>query len=137
MKICNIAPIPLAILLAAPFHAQVGASRIEGAIVDPSGAAVPRATVTSRSERTGRQATTSSDSGGWFVLPSLEPGFYQLTAEAAGFRPEVVTGIDVRIAEVATVRVALLLGAIGESVTVEAEQSAVHLADAHGGGIIS
>src|SRR5262245_43744383 len=111
MTIRNIAQLSFATVLAALAHGQVAPSRIDGTIVDPSGATVARATVKSRSERTGQQAATTSDSGGWFVLPSVAPGPYQLTVEAAGFRPEVITGIDVRITETAKVRVGLQVGA--------------------------
>ncbi len=137
MKIPDTAWFAIATLMAELAHAQVATSRIEGTVFDPSSAAVPRAVVKSRSERTCQQATTTSDAHGRFVLPSLPPGPYQLTVETAGFRLEVVTGINVGIAETAIVRVGLQVGAIGESVTVQAEQTAVHLADAQGGGVIS
>jgi hypothetical protein len=136
MKIRDVIRFAVATLLALLAHAQVGASRIEGTIVDPSGAFVSGATIKARNERTGQQATAASDARGFFVLPSVVPGPYQLTVEAPGFRTEVVTGIAVGIAATATVRVGLLIGAATESITVEADQRAVNLSDAQGGGVV-
>jgi hypothetical protein len=123
-------------LLLTRADAQVATSRIEGTVLDPSGAFVKGATIKARGESTGRQAAASSDERGLFVLPSLAPGIYELNAEAAGFRQEVVTGVEVRVGETATVRIGLQIGAPSESVTVKAEQSPVQLADAQGGGVV-
>jgi hypothetical protein len=136
MRFPSLAQLLSVTYLLAYANAQVATSRIEGTVLDPSGAVVSNATIKARSEGTGQQAKATSDARGFFVLASLPPGRYELSAEAAGFRQEVVTGIEVHVAETATVRTILLIDATSESITVKPDQSLVQLADAQGGGVI-
>jgi len=76
-----------ALLLATVFPAASAAAqhcaeglRVEGAVLDPTGAALPNATVAAKNG-----ATTSTDASGHFVLPCLDRGTARLTATAPGF----------------------------------------------------
>ena len=66
-------------------HAQV-AGTISGFVRDPTGAAVPSANVTA--VLTGQQLTRSAvtDSTGFFNLLAMQPGAYEITITAPGFR---------------------------------------------------
>ena len=84
--------------LASSLFGQVDA-RIVGSVVDPTGAAVPNATVSLLlSGGTAARYTTQTSSAGEFTIPSINPGSYSLVVEAKdenavafyrrqGFRP--------------------------------------------------
>src|SRR5215475_13417059 len=74
-------------------RAQVTAS-ITGAVTDPSGAAVPSATVNVRNSETGSTRTTTTDSGGAYLILALPVGFYEISAAKSGFRDSTRSGIS-------------------------------------------
>jgi len=61
------------------------AGTIEGTIVDPSGAAIPGATVTIRNAVSGYTQTAMSDSNGAFRLNNIPPNPYHLEVMSSGF----------------------------------------------------
>jgi len=69
--------------------AQTETGQIAGTVLDPTGASIPGATVTVKSVAMGltRQVKTS-DAGG-YILTSVLPGEYEITAEAQGFSKSV------------------------------------------------
>ncbi len=73
-------------------YAQYTAN-IQGVVADPSGAAIPNATLEAVNLATQVLATTTSDGEGNYRFLSLAPGTYKLTAEAKGFRKAEVTVI--------------------------------------------
>src|SRR3984885_4772931 len=58
---------------------------LSGIVTDPSGAVVPGAQVTVHSLATGLDRQLVTDSAGLYVVPSLEPGDYQVQVKASGF----------------------------------------------------
>jgi len=77
---------PLFLLGACAGLAQTVTGNIEGRVTDPSGAAVPNAKITARATGTGVTRNTVSNAEGFFALPYLPPGAYEVSAEAAGFQ---------------------------------------------------
>ena len=65
-----------------------------------------------------RQATT--DDAGYYSIPNLAEGTYDLSVSATGFGPYTQTGVPVPINIVTRVDIRLHVGAITEQVTVEA-----------------
>jgi hypothetical protein len=100
-------------------HAQ-GLSSLVGTITDPSGAAIPSATITATEVGTGFVRTVTSGPDGHYILPDLRPAAYTLTVQAGGFRHFSQTGINLQADQAATVNVKLEVGTASESVTVEA-----------------
>jgi Carboxypeptidase regulatory-like domain len=105
--------------------AQGERATISGTATDSTGAVVPRVTVTVRNERTNIVNKAESNSAGLFVVPALEPGSYELTAEKQGFRAFRVSGIPLSVGLAATVNAKLEVGQLSEAVQVTA--SAVQL----------
>jgi hypothetical protein len=91
-----------------------------GTLTDPSGAAVPGATLTLKNAATGEVSTaTTSDSGVYqFVL--LKPGDYSLTVTKDGFKTLTRT-VTVQLGQNATVNVPLELGSGATTVEVTEE----------------
>ncbi|MBI4463622.1 MAG: TonB-dependent receptor [Acidobacteria bacterium] len=79
----------LAIFLGLPalLWAQTAANtgRIVGAVVDPSGAAIPGAEITARNAKTNYSRTVQSDSEGRYSIPYLPLGTYEVGVSASGF----------------------------------------------------
>jgi hypothetical protein len=113
--------------------AQTLYGSIVGEITDPSGAAIPNATVTITDRATGQSRDVTSDSGGRFTVTDAQPGVYQVKYVAKGFRPIEKSDVTVTINTVTRADVVLPIGNVSEQVTVEA--SAVQLqtdkADVH------
>jgi hypothetical protein len=108
------------LLLASSASAQFRAG-IQGSVTDPAGAVVPGATVTLVSnETTKTQQTTTGDSG-FYRFSNLAPGSYSLTAEAAGFKKQVIESLTINAENVEGVDIKLEAGGVSEVVTVTDE----------------
>jgi hypothetical protein len=115
-----LAGLALALVCAAPALAQVSPTgSISGAVSDTSGANVPGATVTIRNVETNAEYAVQTSDEGTFTVPSLPVGVYQAAVTATGFKQTVVTNIKVDVGKTANVTVALEVGAVNETVTVE------------------
>ena len=83
-------------------YGQAETGRIDGTVTDPSGAVVPKATITVRNINTGAVRTTQSGTDGNYAVSNLLPGTYAITCEAAGLaklekRAEVTVGIRIEM----------------------------------------
>jgi uncharacterized surface anchored protein len=59
---------------------------LAGTVTDPTGAVVSGASIKVRSLATNTIRETVSDSAGSFVVPSLQPGDYEIRTTAAGLK---------------------------------------------------
>src|SRR5690242_12906008 len=60
---------------------------VAGAVVDPSGAAIPGATVKIENLNTGFNASATTDAHGGFVFTQVPPHTYHLSVTRNGFKP--------------------------------------------------
>ncbi len=109
------------------FAQQVTGS-IRGAVLDPSGAAVPRAEVTATKVETGLVRTTLTDRSGAYILVLLPVGHYRLEASAPGFRKFVQEGITLSVNEAASVTIRLSIGSSSELVEVQSNAPLIETA---------
>ena len=77
--------------------AQEPTGGITGSVTDPSGATVPRATVTVEEQGTGRTYSVQTADNGQFTFPRSAAGRYALKINAQGFAPYELQRIDVEI----------------------------------------
>jgi hypothetical protein len=77
----------VSVVLSVPLlsHAQ-GSGSIVGTVTDPSGAAITSAKITATQAATGFARVVKSNTDGYYVISSLSPAVYTVTAEAGGFR---------------------------------------------------
>src|SRR3979409_1965927 len=120
----------LAPLIVSSAPAQVATARLEGTIQDSAGAVVPGVKVEAVNVKTQARSATISRGGGHFIFPTLPPSEYTLTAEAAGFRKAVRSNLTLSVAATVTEVITLEVGAVTESVVVEANAVRVQVADA-------
>jgi outer membrane receptor protein involved in Fe transport len=64
---------------------QAETGQIVGTVVDPSGASIPGAKLTVKAVGTGAERTQTANDAGLFTFPNLQPGVYEVSAEAPGF----------------------------------------------------
>jgi len=117
--------------------AQVGSARLEGVVRDASDAIVPGATATIVNVNTRITSRTITTSDGTFIFPSLQPGPYTLSIEAAGFRKTVISDLEVTVGATVVQNVKLEIGAITASVVVQADAERTQQADAQIGQAVT
>src|SRR5689334_2443861 len=83
-------------LLAAAAYAQTS-GEINGRVTDASKAVAPGAAVTAVNIDRGTTRTSKSNDQGYYSLPSLDPGAYEVTVELPGFKPVTHTGIKLDV----------------------------------------
>ncbi len=102
------------LLLLAPVYAQVATAELNGAVLDPSGAAVANAKVNAIALATNQSHETVTSSTGTYVLTLLPPGDYRIEVEAAGFKKLEQTGISLQINQQAEVNLTLQVGDVSQ-----------------------
>jgi hypothetical protein len=117
-------------------RAQVTTAAVRGTVMDAQGAAVADADVSITSTDTGLARNTKTGSDGEYSFPDLPLGSYRLHASHAGFKGETQTGIVLHVADSLVINVTLNVGAISESVTVEASPIAVETTSGELTGLI-
>jgi hypothetical protein len=124
----------LSISLAFP---QGFTATITGTVKDESGAVLQGAVVTAKHTETGLMRSAVTDAGGGYSIPSLPVGAYEITAQEAGFKGEVVRGIELAVAQEAVVNVTLQVGNVEQRVTVTGEAPLVNTTLASTSGLIT
>ena len=105
-------------LTACPAFAQDPTGTIEGAVSDPSTAAVPNARVVARNFDTGFIREATAGPNGFYRLLLLPSGKYSLVIEAPPLTTAVRQPIEVSVNQTTRVNVQLELSAVNERVTV-------------------
>ena len=109
-----------ALFLLEPIYAQQTLGSINGTVLDPSGAAVPDATITATNAAINFSRSTTSQSSGFFQMFNLPVGVYTVKVTHPGFETTQLNGITVQEAQAKTVPVSLKIGQVSESVEVTA-----------------
>jgi hypothetical protein len=109
--------------LAVPVGAQVLYGTLVGNVTDPSGAAVPGATVTLINPATNLARETTTNAEGVYRFVNVQPATYNVRVSLPGFKEYVKEGVPVAATTVSRVDVTLEVGAITESVNVQSEVS--------------
>jgi hypothetical protein len=120
----------LATLAASPLAsvaaAQITSATLVGTVTDPSGGALPGVTVTARNADTGFTRTVTTTEAGAYRLDFLPVGNYSVEAVLSGFKTEIRSGIVLAVNDAVRIDVALQLGAMSETVTVESSSPLVN-----------
>jgi hypothetical protein len=128
------------ILLYLSLFPSLAAAQATGAITglasDSSGGALPGVTIeiTSRDTSQVRSAVTGGD--GFYTIPLVNPGVYQVKATLAGFRTTLRDNIIVTVNESVRADVAMQVGQLEEQVTVLGQSPLVETTNATLGVVI-
>lgn len=121
---CVLRGVLLVAVTASGASAQATA-QITGTVKDPSGGVLPGASVVATQTDTGFSREVVTDADGLFSFPGIPTGPYKLDVALAGFRTSVQTGIVLQVNTNQVVPVALALGEIAETITVQANVQVV------------
>ena len=104
--------------------AQSVSGTILGTVTDASGSVIPNAKVTVVNEGTGLTRTVQADTNGEYAAPSLPTGRYTVMSEMTGFKTLTLSNIELGVDQRARIDLKLEVGAMTESVSVEADEPA-------------
>jgi hypothetical protein len=107
-------------LLAPVVIAQDYRARVQGAILDTSGGALPGTTVTLRNDATGVAVTDVTNTDGKYIFDFVDPGMYTILAELQGFTPAEQRNVRAQQRGNLSVDLTLGIGGVQERVVVEA-----------------
>ena len=106
-------------------------SSISGLVTDPTGAAVPKATVKLVSVDQGWNRATTSDDSGLYSFPTLKVGRYEIHVDKTGFHPLIRENINLDVAVSLRVDLGLTVGDTNQTVTVTSESPILDTATAN------
>jgi hypothetical protein len=109
---------------------------LTGRIIDPSEAPVSGAAVSIRNGDTNVAYSARSDSHGNYTAALLPPGSYSVTVTAQGFKVVKESGVQLTVAETATVDFKLEIGGVNQQVTVTAEVPVLESANGDRGLVV-
>jgi hypothetical protein len=110
--------------------------QITGLITDPSGAIVPDATIEVVNEATGQKRTVSSRDDGFYLVPLVNPGLYQVKASKSGFGTLTRNGNEVAVNGTTRVDFSLQVGQVAEQVIATATAPLVETSNATLGVVV-
>lgn len=99
---------------------QLGAGSIQGRVTDPSGAVIPKATITAVNADTNLKTTSQSTTSGFYDVTPLHAGHYTVIVTAKGFQTLKQENVTVNALETVSLNLTLKLGTQQQSVTVTA-----------------
>jgi Carboxypeptidase regulatory-like domain/TonB dependent receptor len=102
-------------------QAQTGS--LSGTVMDAHDASIAGAEVSVRESSTGVTAQTVSSDAGLYVFPNLPTGIWTVSAEKAGFKKLVRSGIEIFIAQRQALDLKLEVGDVMQTVEVSASQT--------------
>jgi hypothetical protein len=110
---------------------------VAGLVTDPAGAVVPGVKMTLKDVEKGYTFSAMTNKAGEFIMPSIPPSVYTLTAEMNGFDKVVRTGIKVDVTARVTVNMSLKVAGATQSVQVSAQNTSLQTQDATTGQVIN
>ena len=106
-------------------HAQSDRGTITGTVTDQSGAVVAAAKVTATATDTGEVRETTTSGEGSYTFAEVKAAPYKISVEAPGFKTATTEDVKVAVQVTRTVDFTLEVGAVGDTVTVTAEDTPV------------
>jgi hypothetical protein len=107
----------LCLFVSVPVHAQVTGATLSGTVTDASGAVIANAQVAIKNTATGISKDTTTDSAGFYTVPNLQAGPYEVKVTAAGFNTAVST-VTLAVGAQQTLNVPMKVGETSQTVQV-------------------
>jgi hypothetical protein len=126
----------LTIFFAGRSYGQVAGATLSGTVSDSSGAVVPQAQISIKNLSTGVSTTFTANADGFYTVPNLLAGSYEMSASAPGFATEVRSGITLTVGAQQLLNFTLQVGQVAQKVTVSGEPPAVELVSSTVGGVV-
>jgi hypothetical protein len=126
----------LALFCAVAAHAQTTAT-LQGRVFDPTGAVLPDASITLRSDSIGIDRSVATDDAGQYHIAQIPPGSYNVAATAPGFKSIIIAALTVDVGRTVVRDFHLEVGDRTETVLVRAERSSIDRASATVGHVVT
>src|SRR4051794_29025057 len=101
-------------------NAQYGSGTVIGTVTDPTAATVPGSTVTIKNQETSASRTSRTDTDGNYRFNAVPPGRYTATASAPSFKVTNIPDVIVTVNTETRVDFSMQVGAVSETVNVQA-----------------
>jgi outer membrane receptor protein involved in Fe transport len=92
---------------AAYIYAQGSTAGIAGTVTDPIGAVIPNATVVARNVETNAARTVTTNGEGFYSIPQLPAGRYEVSVVVPNFKKHVFTNVAINVGQTATLNAPL------------------------------
>src|SRR5438093_6621817 len=115
-----------AAFLTAGLHAQTVGASLQGIVTDSTGAPVPNATIVVIGVATGGTRELKTDSAGYYRVPVLPPGEYEVHISQTGFQPVARRGIQLTVGQNAVIDLQLEVGRLAQELTVTAAAPSIN-----------
>jgi hypothetical protein len=110
---------------------------VRGVVTDASHSTVPNAKITVTDVQRNLNHAAVSDNSGRYVITSLPPGTYALTAQAAGFKKFSRNAFELQVQQEATVNVELQVGEVATTVEISSSAPLINTTSADLGTVVS
>lgn len=111
----------------AALFGQVAGGSFSGTVTDPTGGVVPNAEISIRNVATGVISTTTANADGFYRVPNLVPGNYEISASKAGFSQATATA-TLTVGNAQVVNLVMQVGKTTQKVEVTGAAPTVELA---------
>jgi len=119
-----------ALLMVPRAPAQTESATVLGRVTDPTGAVVNGVEVEIRNIDTNVATTSATNAEGLYSIHALPPGRYVIAVHKQGFKTVSVTGLSLNVQDNLVRNFILQVGAVSESITVNAESAKINTTDA-------
>ncbi len=116
---------------------QASTATVTGTVTDATGAIIPDAALILSNVETGVESRSVSNQVGNYSFLNVPPGFYTLQASKEGFRVTTLEPFTLLVNQTATLNISLEVGAVTESVTVEALGAQVQSSTSELGNVVA
>jgi hypothetical protein len=123
--LCRLCVLASLVLLVPTSSHAVSTGTIFGTVLDSSGAVIPGASVTIKSEDTGLERKTVSNASGEYLFDGLAIGNYTISGSSAGFKMYAQQGIVLNVDQKVRADLHLEVGNTADTVTVSGTASLV------------
>ena len=100
---------------------QTATSTLSGTVRDEAGSVIPGVNITIRNNATGALRTVKTDAEGRYNVPNLDPGDYELRAEASGYKVGLHNHVSLTVGGSTGLDVILYVGTVSDTVVVESQ----------------
>jgi hypothetical protein len=105
-------------------------AEVGGAVQDPSGAVIPKASVEFRNQDTGIRRQTTTNGSGYYHIVGVDPGKYDATVQAKGFKTLTRENVVFQVGDKAQIDFKMQVGQGSETINVDGSGSGINTTDA-------
>lgn len=111
-------------------HAQTTSGLITGTVTDSTGAVIPSAQLRLTNQATGVQRTAMTDGNGYYSVPELQPGSYNVSVTKDGFATQTLSNVHLEVNQSEALNFKMSVSTSTQTVKVNADIQAINTTSA-------